>query len=55
MRVVDYYASFSAALPAFQWFTKGKPYVRDQVGPMMARMRARIQKNSLLSRWLQRK
>jgi CelD/BcsL family acetyltransferase involved in cellulose biosynthesis len=54
MKVIDYYASFSASLPAFQWFTKGKPYVRDQVGPMMARMRARIQKNSLLSRLLQR-
>lgn len=54
MKVIDYYASFSAALPAFQWFTRGKPYVRDQVGPMMARMRARIQKNSLLSRLLQR-
>jgi CelD/BcsL family acetyltransferase involved in cellulose biosynthesis len=54
MRVIDYYASFSATLPAFQWFTRGKPYVRDQLGPMIARMRARIQKNSLLSRLLQR-
>jgi CelD/BcsL family acetyltransferase involved in cellulose biosynthesis len=55
MRVTDYYASFSDALPAFQWFTRGKPYVRDQVGPMIARVRAKIQNSSLFSRLFHRK
>jgi CelD/BcsL family acetyltransferase involved in cellulose biosynthesis len=52
MKVVDYYASFSAALPAFQWFTRGKPYMRDQVGPMYAKLRAKLQNSSLLTRLL---
>ena len=55
MRVLDYYASFSAALPAFQWFTRGKPYMRDRVGPGLARIRAKIQNNSLITRLLRRK
>jgi CelD/BcsL family acetyltransferase involved in cellulose biosynthesis len=55
MRVIDFYASFSAALPAYQWFARGKPYVRDQVGPMIARMRAKLQKNSVLNRLSHRK
>jgi CelD/BcsL family acetyltransferase involved in cellulose biosynthesis len=55
MRVVDFYASFSTALPAFQWFTRGKPYVRDRLGPMYAKVRAQLQKNPLVSRLLPRK
>jgi CelD/BcsL family acetyltransferase involved in cellulose biosynthesis len=52
LKVIDYYASSSAALPAFQWFTRGKPFVRDQVGPMISKIRAKIQNNSVLSRLL---
>jgi hypothetical protein len=52
---MDYYASFSAALPAFQWFTRGKPYVRDRIGPMYAKVRAILQKKSLLNPLLPRK
>jgi CelD/BcsL family acetyltransferase involved in cellulose biosynthesis len=55
MRIMDYYASFSAALPAFQWFARGKPYVRDQIGPMYAKVRAVLQKKSLLNPLLPRK
>ncbi len=50
MKVTDYYASFATALPAYQWFTRGKPYVRDRIGPMYAQLRARLQKRPLLSR-----
>ena len=55
MRVLDYYASFSSKLPAFQWFARGKPYVRDRLGPMYAQMQARLEKNRLLSRLRARK
>jgi CelD/BcsL family acetyltransferase involved in cellulose biosynthesis len=55
MRVMDYYASFSSSLPAFQWFTRGKPYVRDRLGPMYAQLQARLKKNSLLTHLFSRK
>jgi CelD/BcsL family acetyltransferase involved in cellulose biosynthesis len=55
MKVLDFYASFSNRSPAFQWFTKGKPYVRDRLGPMYAQMQARLKKNPLLTRLLSRK
>jgi CelD/BcsL family acetyltransferase involved in cellulose biosynthesis len=53
MRVMDYYASFSPKLPAFQWFTRGKPYMRDRLGPMYGQMR--LKTTSLLTRLLPRK
>lgn len=55
MRVIDYHASFSPRLPAFQWFTRGRPYVRDRLGPRLARARARLQRSALLSLLLRRK
>ena len=55
LKVLDYYASFSNRSPAFQWFTRGKPYVRDRLRPMYAQMQARLKKNPILSRLLSRK
>jgi CelD/BcsL family acetyltransferase involved in cellulose biosynthesis len=49
LRVIDLYASFSKWAPAYQWFTRGKPYVRDRLGPMYARFKARLQ-NGLSSK-----
>ena len=49
MRVLDYYASFSSKSPAFQWFTQGKPYVRDRLGPMYAQMQARQKESPVVA------
>lgn len=48
MRTVDYFASFRRWSPAYLWFTRGKPYVRDRLGPLYARTKARLQKVSTL-------
>ncbi len=48
MRTVDYYGSFRGWSPSYQWFTRGKPYVRDRLGPLYARTRARFQKAVLV-------
>lgn len=55
LKVIDYYAGFSPRMPAFQWFTRGRPYVRDRLGPLLARTRARLQNTAWLSRVLRRK
>lgn len=44
LRTADYYSSFRRWSPAYQWFTRGKPYVRDRLGPLYARTQARMQK-----------
>src|SRR6185437_13830839 len=48
VRTVDYYATFRPWSLAFQWFTRGKPYVRERLGPLYWRAKARLQKTSQL-------
>ena len=44
VRTVDYYSSVRSWSPAYLWFTRGKPYVRERLGPlyMGAKMRLHI-------------
>lgn len=44
LRTVDYFASARRWSPAYQWFTRGKPYVRNRIGPAYARWKARVQR-----------
>lgn len=44
LRTVDYYASAWEWSPSYQWFTRAKPYLRDQLGPLYARTKARFQR-----------
>jgi CelD/BcsL family acetyltransferase involved in cellulose biosynthesis len=44
MRTVDYFATFRPWSPAYQWFTRVKPYLRERVGPFFAQTKARLQK-----------
>ena len=44
IRTVDYYGTFRPWSLQYRWFTQGKPYVRDRIGPLYARTRMRIQK-----------
>ena len=43
IRTVDYYSAFRRWSPAFQWFTRGKPYVRRRLNPLYVRARAKLQ------------
>ncbi len=47
VRTVDYYSTGHAWSPAYLWFTRGKPYVREQLGPIYMRAKARLQAVSL--------
>lgn len=44
MRTVDYFATFRPWSPAYQWFTRVKPYLRERVGPVYASAKARLQR-----------
>lgn len=44
MCTVDYYATFHSLSPSYQWFTRGKPYMRNRAGALYARTKARLQK-----------
>lgn len=43
IRTVDYYAACTAWSPGYQWFARGKPFVRERLGSAYARFRARLQ------------
>lgn len=43
VRTVDYYSSGYAWSPAYLWFTRGKPYVRQRIGPLYMRSKAWLQ------------
>jgi CelD/BcsL family acetyltransferase involved in cellulose biosynthesis len=47
LRTVDLLTSFHSWSPAYQWFTRVKPYLRDKVGPLLARSKARLQRASM--------
>jgi CelD/BcsL family acetyltransferase involved in cellulose biosynthesis len=44
--VHDYYSSCRSWSPGYLWFTRGKPFVRERVGPWIAQMQARLQKSA---------
>jgi CelD/BcsL family acetyltransferase involved in cellulose biosynthesis len=44
LEVYDMYSSCRAWSPGYLWFTRGKPFVRERVGPWLAQMKARMQK-----------
>lgn len=47
VRTVDYYSAGSSWNPAYLWFTRGKPYFRERLGPIYMRAKARMQAASL--------
>ena len=42
--VHDFYSSCRSWSPAYLWFTRGKPFVRERVGPWLAETKAKLQK-----------
>jgi CelD/BcsL family acetyltransferase involved in cellulose biosynthesis len=44
LEVHDLYSSCRAWSPAYLWFTRGKPFVRERVGPWISQLKARLQK-----------
>jgi CelD/BcsL family acetyltransferase involved in cellulose biosynthesis len=44
LEVYDFYSCCRSWSPAYLWFTKGKPFVRERVGPWIAQTKARLQK-----------
>jgi CelD/BcsL family acetyltransferase involved in cellulose biosynthesis len=46
LRTVDFFTTFHSWSAAYQWFTRLKPFVRNQLGPFVARTKARIQRAS---------
>jgi CelD/BcsL family acetyltransferase involved in cellulose biosynthesis len=47
LRTVDFYATFRPWSAAYQWFTRVKPFVRNELGPLVSRTKARLQKASM--------
>ena len=44
VKVLDLHAAAHAWSPAFQWFSRGKPYMLRHVEPAMARAKAKLQR-----------
>lgn len=50
LQTVDYYASKRQWAPSYIWFSRGKPYLRDRLGPIYMRTKARMQRASIALR-----